>query len=358
MLSSLSQAAGKALGGARFTLVSVLPVTVLTAYVTVLVLSGAYSGGRVDALALADRAKDHPGWLAFGAFGCLLAGLLLRPFQVTLVQMLEGYWWGGALPETAAAIATERHRRRMHTADTVRAAEVLEEPGTAFTDAVAHARRKRRTDREAARALRLFLRYPNAANPVPDAVGDHADRLMPTMLGNILRDGEDDSGRRYGLDLPTISHRLYPQLSDKLGAAVNQQLDLLDSTCALSVSFALATVAGVPLVGRLDPWSLAPVTTALLSVAAYRGAMRVAAGHASLLAAAVDLHRFDMLAALHLKLPDDPAEEYARNRQLTRFFATARPLAKEDLDGITYDHSHSGTASQGPVSPGQGDDAA
>ncbi|NNN28959.1 hypothetical protein HLK59_01040 [Streptomyces sp. S3(2020)] len=358
MLSGLSQAAGKALGGARFTLVSVLPAAVLTGYVTALIMTGAYSGGGIHVSRLADDAKDHPEWLAFAAFACLLVGLLLRPFQVALVQMLEGYWQGRALPEAAGALATERHRRRLHTAEVVSRLRVLDRPGTKFTDVVPLARRRRRAARIAARADRLVLRYPTGPHPVPHANDGDRDRLMPTMLGNILREAEDESGRRYGLDLPTVSHRLSPQLSPSLTTAINQQLDLLDTTCALSVCFGLATLAGTPLVGRLDAWSLAPVVTALLSIAAYRGAMQVATGHRQLLAAAFDLHRFDMLTALHLKPPDTPEEEHEQNTKLTRFFASPEALAKEDLLGVVYKHPD--PAPGGPASgpSGQGDDSA
>ncbi|MFC8343104.1 hypothetical protein [Streptomyces sp. NPDC057280] len=347
VLSGLSQAAGKALGGARFTVVSVLPVAVLTGYVTALVVSGAYAGDTVDVGHLADRAKEHPEWLAVAAFGCLLVGLLLRPFQVALVQMLEGYWRGRAVPEVAAALATERHRRRLHTALVVSDVVVPETPVTHFQDAVLLARRRSRAARIAARAEDLMLRYPTGPHPIPSAADEDDDRLMPTMLGNILREGEDTSGRRYGLDLSTVSHRLYPQLSPKLTTAVNQQLDLLDTTCALSVCFGLATVAGSPLLGRLDLWSLAPLVTALLSMAAYRGSLRVAADHAELLAAAFDLHRFDMLTALHLKLPSTPDEEYEWNTALTEFLASPKTLAKDELPGLTYEHPASGPAGQG-----------
>lgn len=358
MLSGLSQAAGKALGGARFTLVSVLPITVLAGYVTALIMSGAYAGESVQVGRLTDEAKDHPGWLAFAAFACLLAGLLLRPFQVALVQMLEGYWHSSALPETAAAIATERHRRRLNTAGVVRQLVVIDQPGTDFQEVVHLARKKRRAGRLAAQAGELARRYPSGPHPVPDARSADRDRLMPTMLGNILREAEDDSGRRYGLDLPAVSARLYPQLSPKLATAINQQLDLLDTTCALSVCFGLATVAGSPLLGRLDVWSLAPVLTAVLSVGAYRGAMRVASGHRQLLAAAFDLHRFDLLAALHLKLPHTPEEEYKQNRTLTRFFTRRHALAKDTLLDITYEHPEPAPGCPGSGAPGQGDTSA
>lgn len=353
MLSGLSQAAGKALGGARFTVVSVLPVAVLAGYVTALVTSGAYAG---DAVHLAHVVKQDPTWLALAAFGCLLVGLLLRPFQVALVQILEGYWQGRAVPEVAAAFATERHRRRLHTAVVVSDIAVPDASGTDFADVVDLARRRSRAARIAARAENRMLRYPTGPHPIPSAAEGDDDRLMPTMLGNILREGEDTSGRRYGLDLASVSHRLYPQLSPKLTTAVNQQLDLLDTTCALSVCFALATLAGAPLLGRLDAWSLAPFVTALLSVAAYRGSMRVAADHGELLAAAFDLHRFDMLTALHLKLPSTPAEEYEWNRVLTEFFASPKTLAKDELLGVAYDHPDPSCPASGAT--GQGDGSA
>jgi hypothetical protein len=59
-----------------------------------------------------------------------------------------------------------------------------------------------------------------------------------------------------------------------------------------------------------------------MSVLAYRGAIATAQGHSTLLATAFDLHRFDMLQALHYELPPTPISELALNRQLSDFLGT------------------------------------
>ncbi|MFE2427454.1 hypothetical protein ACFXJ5_11975 [Streptomyces sp. NPDC059373] len=344
MISALSQAAGKVLGGARFSLINVLPVSVLAAFVAALASSGAYSGGDVHMGALFLRLGDHPGWSAAGAFGLLLAGVLLRPFQIALVQILEGYWSGRFAVELAADLAIERHRRRLNTAEVLSDSAPPPEPTVEFGELVTHARRKRRIEKMNVRGERTVLRYPAPVFGTEihggggSAVIGDDDRLMPTMLGNVLRDGEDASGRRYGLDLQWVAHRLYPQLSPKLDTAITQQLDLLDSIAALCVCFGLATAAGLPLLFRLDVWSLLPVATVLLVASAYRGALRVASAHAGLLATAFDLHRFDMLAALHVELPVTPEREYELNVQLSEFFSDRGALAKRDLEGLRYVH--------------------
>ena len=50
-------------------------------------------------------------------------------------------------------------------------------------------------------------------------------------------------------------------------------------------------------------WLLLPASLVVLSRVAYRSAAAAAAGYSVLINAAVDLHRFDLLRALHLGLP-------------------------------------------------------
>jgi hypothetical protein len=56
-----------------------------------------------------------------------------------------------------------------------------------------------------------------------------------------------------------------------------------------------------------------------MSTLAYRGAITTARKHARLLATAFDLHRFDMLDALHYELPLTPQDELELNSRLSKF---------------------------------------
>jgi hypothetical protein len=140
------------------------------------------------------------------------------------------------------------------------------------------------------------------------------------MLGNVLRSGEDRAGGRYGLASMTAYPRIYPHLSAKLDAAMSRQLDLIATTSALCVSFFIAGVATLPVLLHHLEWAAVPLAAFVLAALSYSAAVRAAAGHGPLFAAAFDLHRFDMLRALHYDLPRTPSDEVDLNEALSEFW--------------------------------------
>jgi len=337
------------LGGGRFSLVSVLPVAVLGGYIALLVECGAYSGHPEGLDRVAQLAHKNPGWTAAAVFGIFLAALLLRPFQILLVQALEGYWTERAPFGLLARVAVERHQRRFELARPRSRAWVNAPAATTFEQHAARARAQRRADVTADRAGALLDLYPL---PVDSEVPFVNDQLMPTMLGNILRDGENAAGSRYGLDLNTVEHRLRQVMSPRLQATLDRQLDLLDTLCALCVMFTAAFAVSAQLIALWDVWSFAPCTAVLAAFASYRGALRIADEHRSILATAVDLHRFDMIRQLHYKLPGSALEERRLNAALTEFVSMRRDPAEQHLRWFRYDHG-------GPAAkPGKADSSA
>lgn len=335
MLSGLAQAGTKALGGARFTLVSIVPSAWFVGFVAFLSLSGLYSGKSPNLAYAATALGSHAGWVVAAIFAIFVIAVLLRPFQAVLVQFLEGYWSGIRAIEHIYDLAIERHRRIRHTAEVVSSARLTPKTSSTSLHEVARAQRVAlRAVKAQKKAHETVSRYPSS-NGV-DAHSD--DRLMPTMLGNALRDGEDTAGSRYGLTFRAIAPRLYPHLSTKMSEAISQNLDLIDTTAALCISFGLSAVISAPLVVRWDVWSSTPFAMLILSIIAYSGALRTARGHARLLATAVDLHRFDMLAALHYDLPTSPEEERRLNQRLSAFF-DERESAAELIGDISYSHN-------------------
>lgn len=353
MLSGIIQAGTKALGGARFSLVNLMPSAFLTVFVAVLVTSGVYTSPRPSLGPVFDKLGKNPGWAVAVAFGIFLVAVLLRPFQAALVQFLEGYWRRLAPLQFAADVATERHRRIQHTAG------MMIQPWTDLPtskdlgDVADYARRNRRVKRVRERAETKRNRYPRA---IKGARGVVDDRLMPTLLGNVLRDGEDNAGHRYGLNMQVVYPRMYPCLSPKLDSAISEQLDMLDTSSALCMAFGIAAVLALPLIARLDRWSSVPFAAALLSVFAYRGALATARGHTRLLATAFDLHRFDMLSALHYDLPRTPAEELKLNGKLSEFLES-RATTVQRMTDFLYVHPVAPTvtvalaSSVGPAGP-------
>lgn len=335
MLGGIIQGGTKALGGSRFSLVSILPTAFFITFTTTLIASGAYTRPKPSLTATLDKLDKDPGLAIAVALGIFLLAVLLRPFQVAIVQVLEGYWRRWRPLEFANDVATERHRRIRDTADIVSRARPPDQPSVVSFEAAAyHARQLHAFNRTAARSSAIVDRYPFAGSTDPAK-----DRLMPTLLGNILRDGEDNAGGRYRLAMPVVYPRMYPLLSPKLDKAISTQLDMLDTTSALCVAFGLSALVSLPLIARMDWWSLVPVAATLMSAFAYRGAIVTAQGHGTLLATAFDLHRFDMLGALHYELPPTPDTELEFNEQLSEFLGIPHGAdAQRYMGKFRYSH--------------------
>jgi hypothetical protein len=312
MLGWLSGAGARALGGSRFLLINVLPGALVALVVVGAYRSGLYGRGP------ADLAQAIPtGWAALQlGFAMLLFGVVAQPFQIAIVQALEGYGWDQRLPPVLAEMARERHLRRLSAVKWMQAAEPRELAGRSLAATAAYARALAHKARLYGRAAERRREYPI-----------NAERLMPTRLGNVLAAAEEAAGGRYGLDSMTVYPRMYPYISPRLEGAIRQQLDLLDTTSALCVSFAGAALATTPiLVIRLDLWGLLPALFAALAWLAYRAAVRTAKDHGDLFATAFDLHRFDMIEHLHYPLPAGVGKELRFNKALSEFLGGRHPL--------------------------------
>lgn len=342
MLRGIIQAGTEALGGSRFSLVNILPAAFFIVVMITLIASGAYSHPEPSLTPLLDKFSKNPFLAVAVAIGVFLLALLLRPFQVAIVQLLEGYWLRWRPLEFANDLATERHRRIRHNAYIMgRAKEPMEPSAAKFEDISYYARQLQAFRWMNRRASAILDRYP----PIQPADDPGGDRLMPTLLGNALRDGEDHAGMRYGLDANLVYPRMYPSLSPKLDKAISAQFDVLDTTSALCVVFGLIGLLTLPLLARMDWLSSVPLIGMLMALLAYRGAVSTARGHATLLATAFDLHRFDMLKALHYKLPLTPQDELDLNRELSIFLGT-RTRDSRYMQSFPYCH---------PAAPADGD---
>lgn len=335
MLRGIIQGGTEALGGSRFSLVNLLPTAFFITFMTTLIASGAYTRPKPSLTPVLDEFKKNPGLAVAATLGIFLLAVLLRPFQVAIVQLLEGYWRRWRPLDFANDLATERHRRIRNTADIMRRTAPPDEPSASeFGEVAYYARQLNAFYRMNTRSAAIVDRYP----PIQTSADSGGDRLMPTLLGNVLRDGEDDAGYRYGLDMPVVYPRMYPSLSPKLDRAISAQLDMLDTTSALCVAFGLIALLTLPLTARMDWWSLAPLVAMLMSLLAYRGAVATARGHGTLLATAFDLHRFDMLQALHYELPLTPRDELDLNRKLSDFLGRGGSDGVLDMGKFRYRH--------------------
>ncbi|MBB5123095.1 hypothetical protein AF335_27080 [Streptomyces eurocidicus] len=290
-LESLAKPVTSALTG-RFVLVSLLPTTAAAALLLTLCWAGAPGPVRFA------RAWDTAGRLGGGeAFllllAVLLAGLVTMPLQLPLVRWLEGYW-----PRRLAWLSTWCIARQERRRGTIGAEIVTDPPSPEAA--------RRLAQRMGERGDRQRARFPTGPG-----------LLRPTALGNALTAAEARAGRRYGLDAVVVWTRLEPLLDDRVRATVADRRTTMDAAARLSVTAALCTPLSAWLLWRSGWWLL--LAAALLAAAriAYTAAVHAAIDYGESVAAAFDLHRFDLLTALHLPLPADLDEERAANQALS-----------------------------------------
>ncbi|MFG2651186.1 hypothetical protein [Streptomyces sp. NPDC048436] len=312
MLGDLIKASTKSFGSS-FSLLNVLPGVLVVTVIAVISRAHLYDlQAPPDFSAILPGKEDAAAAVLF-TFGAFLGGVLLRPFEVGLVQVLEGYWSAAAPVGELRALAAERHRRRRDNASLQRSAAA--QRGTA-------SRAGRATLSELALRQRARARAGRIREQATAAFQDYPERdvdIMPTLLGNILRDAEYVAGHRYGLDVRLAYPRMFPTVSAPMQLAIKRQLDLITVSASLTVCFGLIALASLPLTLRLDMWSLAAPLAAALATVAYRGAASASREHKLILMAAFDLHRFDLAAAFHYKLPPNAAQELMLNKQLNSF---------------------------------------
>ncbi|MBB6547045.1 hypothetical protein [Nonomuraea rubra] len=161
-----------------------------------------------------------------------------------------------------------------------------------------------------------------------------ANALMPTALGNALRAGEIRAGERYGLTTLTSWPRIFPQLSQPLAKALAAARDALDTAVNLCYSFlACAATMGFAVYDESDKWWL-PAAALAIAGLAYKGAVTAAQAYAQLIHVVYDLHRFDLVKALHYRLP-------RREDEWELFQRISDDLADQEVT-LPYDHGTSG----------------
>jgi hypothetical protein len=243
-----------------------------------------------------------------GVLAVLVTAVLLRPLQIAIVQFLEGYGRNRG-NGTVQRLLTEWHLRRIRRWDVRRNTDTYRQSTVEFGATVRHARVVRTASRMRGRARQIISDYPTDPHHV-----------MPTALGNVLRRAETTAGERYGLRTVVTYPRLYPYLSPRLDAEIGGQLNVIDTSSTFVVIFFGLSALSSPLLLRLDGWSLIPIVAALASALSYRSARLAARLYGTLINAAFDLHRFDMLHALHIALPPNSHIESTQNSAATAIF--------------------------------------
>jgi hypothetical protein len=173
------------------------------------------------------------------------------------------------------------------------------------------------------RARLLLRRYPL-----------DEDEIRPTLLGNALYSAESRVGEHYKFSWPALGGLLLAVLREQghdPTAGPRCQIELFTGLIAASGATALV---GIGLMAdEPGAWRLLPAALAIAAYGFYRVAVRATASYALSLDLAVELHRFDLLHALHLPLPDDGRAERERFLELSRNGG--------HMDDARYSHDHS-----------------
>lgn len=288
-----------------------------------------------------------PAATASDAFAVLLAivaiavlAALVQPFQVRVVRLLEGYWEGWSATARIAPFFVEFQRRRMvRLWEREEALFTMTAQGAPTADGLgrqaAALREQARTAAALSRVRQRILRYPE-----PPVVGFHLPGeysgqepvpLLPTALGNALRTGERSAGERYRLNTIASWPRIYPLLSTKLAEVCDAARDAVDTAANLTVSFFLTTVLATAGLCHEPIYYWIPLTTLALTCLSYTGSIAAAMRFGTCLQVAYDLHRFDMLKAMHYRLPRTRDEERADFTALSKFLTAPSAYNRQTL---------------------------
>jgi hypothetical protein len=290
--------------GFRFTVSGLLPFVLLAAFTFALATVAAAPDGTGPFKAVTDEAVAvGPAGAAVALVAAFVAAVITQPFQVAMVRLLEGYWGVSRPASWARGVGVEIQRRRVHR---LALQQRLAEAADDEHEAAHHAERR--------------ARFPAESE------------LLPTSLGNALRAGERRAGERYGLDTVATWSRLYYVLPEPLQRDVGELHGQVDGSARLTLALGLSATVGCPVLLSHGWWNLVWTACAVLSVVAYRGGVTAATQLAGVLAAAFDLHRFDLLRQLHLPLPKRADSEQTANSGLTAFLLgdASGPLALGD----------------------------
>lgn len=249
-------------------------------------------------------------WMVVGAlFAVTLVAFLLQAFTRPLVQLFEGYW----------PIEWRQEYLRL---------TGLRERWEGWWQARREAAVAGERPVYASLQDRLYHHYPS-----------EGARLLPTRLGNVLRAAEDYATIAYGMDAPFWWPRLAPLLPDDIQKAIRDALTPMLMMLNLATLAVMLDLVGTVYLLVYQRWWAALAVLVLCPLVAwlsYEGAVTQGRAYGQTIRAAVDLHRFDLLSALHLPLPADPGEERQMWAQLAAWLYNQDRGAVREL---TYRHT-------------------
>jgi hypothetical protein len=272
----------------RFLLNVFFPSLVFWGLLVVVLVSGqgdlAVAAQAWDEQGVTLKALEIVGFIAWATF---FAGILSSQLTAIL-RLYEGYW-DLPLGRYLRAVGQRRHRARL-----VKLNTELEDNPSQYED--------------------IYLGYPLPTQP---------EQVMPTCLGNILKNAELYPMDRYEIDAVLIWPRLHNALPQRFAQTIAEARGALDFMLVISsLGGAFALLSGVYLLIIGAPWWLFLVCFwggLLVAWLAYQSALGSAVLYAQQIKAAFDLYRNELLKQMHLPLPATPDEEKTRWREVGQF---------------------------------------
>jgi hypothetical protein len=323
--------------GRYFAVVSVVPAALLVIYVTLLLWAGAWSG-PVDLSRIGPAFRDS-GLVDLGWFlaASLVVALLIHPLKFGTTQLLEGYWGASTLGLKLTAVAVKRHHRKavrlLTRSDLTQAGWVVrgsalwrnEEPAPDPSTVRGSDLDERGED--ALRGLSLPSGEGLLAEYVAHQAYDQARasypgelrRIMPTRLGNVLRESEDRAGKQYGLDTMVIAPHLSLVAKPEHYAYVQDRQKAMDLAITMCLVGALATGVSAVLLTDDGWWTLFAFVPFGVAYGSYLGAVAAARSYNVAIETVTDLSRFALYDALHVAQPTTGMEERQMAKDLMEF---------------------------------------
>lgn len=165
----------------------------------------------------------------------------------------------------------------------------------------------------------------------------HTDQVMPTRLGNILKNAELYPLDRYNIDAVLVWPRLYHSLPDRFIQLITEARSSLDFSLAIAtLSLLFSTISGFWLmVAKAPGWLflLCFWGGALVAWFSYRSALSNTAAYAEQVKVCFDLYRKELVKQLRLKpaiTPDAEKQQWQEIRKL--FYAGQAPSTWQYID--------------------------
>jgi hypothetical protein len=308
--------------GRYFSIVSVVPSTILAFWLYLLIAAGSIAGTPSFQTLVANSPLKHPEY-AIGVLALAIAlAVVTHPIQFTLVQLLEGYWGESRLARNARARQVSRHLDRMrrlqaHASAATDAQIQLAKPTASgsVTDLLSGPGIAQSGLGPAVKVLRNQADIEVWA-AVQSEYPDNLTDLLPTHLGNRLRRYESLAGRAVHLPVLQWATHISMVAKPEHNEYVNDQRTQLDLAVRVAALMGVASVITFALLWQ-DGWylllSLIPYTCAYVS---YRGAVVAADSYGRALQAWIDLNRLRLYDELGLPRPTTTEAEREQNDRL------------------------------------------